>query len=154
MSAEHLISLFFFFLLQIISKDANVIVVALAAKCVGLLATGLRKKFSQYAALITLPVLEKFKEKKTNVVAALREAIDAVFLTVNKRMNLSHNFEFLGCRVPSVFLLFNSIFFAFSFDVQCQMQQSLLVEEYVKCYVASWLLFASACIAEYLILSC
>lgn len=105
LSAEHLISLFFFFLLQIISKDANVIVVALAAKCVGLLATGLRKKFSQYAALITLPVLEKFKEKKTNVVAALREAIDAVFLTVNKRINLSHNFEFLGCHVPSVFLL-------------------------------------------------
>lgn len=48
----------------------------------------------------------------------------------------------------------NLIFFAFSFDVQCQMQQSLLVEEYVKCYIASLLLFASACIAEYLILGC
>ena len=81
--------LFFFLLLQIISKDANVMVVSLAAKCIGLLATGLRKKFSQYAALIALPILEKFKEKKTNVLAALREAIDAVFLTVNKRINLS-----------------------------------------------------------------
>lgn len=59
-------------------------VVALAAKCIGLLATGLRKKFTQYSSMITSPILEKFKEKKTNVVAALREAIDAVFLTVRK----------------------------------------------------------------------
>ena len=70
-------------LLQIISKDANVVVVTLAAKCVGLLATGLRKKFSQYAPLVTTPILEKFKEKKANVLAALREAIDAIFHTVN-----------------------------------------------------------------------
>ena len=57
-------------------------VVALAAKCIGLLATGLRKKFTQYSPMITPPILEKFKEKKVNVVAVLREAIDAVFLTV------------------------------------------------------------------------
>ena len=57
-------------------------VVALAAKCVALLATGLRKKFTQYSSMIISPLLEKFKEKKTNVVSALREAIDAVFLTV------------------------------------------------------------------------
>lgn len=57
-------------------------VVALAAKCIGLLATGLRKKFMQYSPMITSPILEKFKEKKANAVAALREAIDAVFLTV------------------------------------------------------------------------
>ena len=71
-----------FFCLQIVAKDANVMVVALAAKCIGLLATGLRKKFMQYSPMITSPILEKFKEKKANVVAALREAIDAVFLTV------------------------------------------------------------------------
>ena len=59
-------------------------VVALAAKCIGLLATGLRKKFTQYSSMITAPLLEKFKEKKANVVAALREAVDAVFLTVRK----------------------------------------------------------------------
>ena len=77
-----LVSRILLFLSQIISKDANVIVVVLAAKCIGLLATGLRKKFSQYSSMITTPILEKFKEKKANVVAALREAIDAVFLTV------------------------------------------------------------------------
>ena len=68
--------------IQIIAKDANVMVVALAAKCIGQLATGLRKKFTQYSSMIMTPLLEKFKEKKTNVVAALREAVDAVFLTV------------------------------------------------------------------------
>ena len=70
------------FCFQIISKDANVMVVTLAAKCVGLLATGLRKKFTQYSSMTIPPLLEKFKEKKPNVVAALRDAIDAVFLTV------------------------------------------------------------------------
>ena len=59
-------------------------VVALAAKCIGQLATGLRKKFTQYSSMIITPLLEKFKEKKTNVVTALREAVDAVFLTVRK----------------------------------------------------------------------
>ena len=57
-------------------------VVALAAKCVGFLATGLRKKFTQYSALIIPALLEKFKEKKTNVVAALRDAVDACLATV------------------------------------------------------------------------
>lgn len=57
-------------------------VVTLAAKCVGHLATGLRKKFSTYAPMIAPAILEKFKEKKATVVAALRDAIDAVFMTV------------------------------------------------------------------------
>ena len=70
--------------IQIITKDANVIVVALAAKCIGQLATGLRKKFTQYSSMIITPLLEKFKEKKTNVVTALRETVDAVFLTVRE----------------------------------------------------------------------
>ena len=72
---------------QLIAKDANVMVVALAAKCVGLLATGLRKKFTQYSSMIIPPILEKFKEKKANVVTALRDAIDALFLTVRKALS-------------------------------------------------------------------
>ncbi|XP_015769974.1 PREDICTED: cytoskeleton-associated protein 5-like [Acropora digitifera] len=87
---------------KIISKDANVVVVSLAAKCIGLLATGLRKKFSQYAALIALPILEKFKEKKTNVVAALREAIDAVFLTTNLPAMQEDLLATLESKNPSV----------------------------------------------------
>ncbi len=58
-------------------------VVALAAKCVQGLAKGLRKKFAPYAPMIQSSILEKFKEKKLNVVIGLRDAIDAVFLTVS-----------------------------------------------------------------------
>ena len=57
-------------------------VVAIAAKCVQGLANGLRTKFGPYVPMITSAILEKFKEKKINVVLALRDAIDAVFSTV------------------------------------------------------------------------
>uniref|UniRef100_A0A8C1HHK5 Cytoskeleton associated protein 5 n=1 Tax=Cyprinus carpio carpio TaxID=630221 RepID=A0A8C1HHK5_CYPCA len=55
--------------------------VAMAAKCLAGLATGLRKKFGTYAGHVVPTILEKFKEKKPQVVQALQEAIDAVFLT-------------------------------------------------------------------------
>lgn len=87
---------------KIISKDANVVVVTLAAKCVGLLATGLRKKFSQYAPLVTTPILEKFKEKKANVLAALREAIDAIFHTTNLSAMQEDLLAALESKNPSV----------------------------------------------------
>uniref|UniRef100_A0A8B9HUE7 Cytoskeleton associated protein 5 n=1 Tax=Astyanax mexicanus TaxID=7994 RepID=A0A8B9HUE7_ASTMX len=66
---------------KVVGKDANVMLVTLAAKCLAGLATGLRKKFGTYAGLVVPTVLEKFKEKKPQVVQALQEAIDAVFLT-------------------------------------------------------------------------
>lgn len=68
---------------KIIGKDTNVMIVALAGQCVAGLAKGLKKKFSPFALAFTETILEKFKEKKTNVVSAMREAIDAVFLTTN-----------------------------------------------------------------------
>lgn len=58
-------------------------IVALAGQCVAGLAKGLKKKFSPFALAFTETILEKFKEKKVNVVSAMREAIDAVFLTVS-----------------------------------------------------------------------
>ena len=57
-------------------------VVALAGKCVTGLAKGLRKKFQAYSGLLISAIFGKFKEKKLNVVLALRDAIDAVFATV------------------------------------------------------------------------
>uniref|UniRef100_A0A673JVG3 TOG domain-containing protein n=1 Tax=Sinocyclocheilus rhinocerous TaxID=307959 RepID=A0A673JVG3_9TELE len=66
---------------KVIGKDANVMLVAMAAKCLAGLAAGLRKKFGTYAGLVVSTILEKFKEKKPQVVLALQEAIDAVFLT-------------------------------------------------------------------------
>lgn len=66
---------------KVVGKDTNVMLVALAAKCLTGLAIGLRKKFGQYAGHVVPTILEKFKEKKPQVVQALQEAIDAIFLT-------------------------------------------------------------------------
>lgn len=66
---------------KVVAKDTNVLLVALAAKCITGLATGLRKKFGTHATHVVPTILEKFKEKKPHVVQALQEAIDAIFLT-------------------------------------------------------------------------
>ncbi|XP_072291892.1 cytoskeleton-associated protein 5 isoform X2 [Eucyclogobius newberryi] len=66
---------------KVVGKDANAILVSMAAKCLAGLATGLRKKFGQYAGQVVPTILEKFKDKKPLVVQALQEAIDAIFLT-------------------------------------------------------------------------
>ncbi|XP_042209857.1 cytoskeleton-associated protein 5-like isoform X2 [Homarus americanus] len=66
---------------KMIAKDTNVMIVAQAGHCVAGLARGLKKKFSPFAQLFTETILEKFKEKKVNVVSAMREAIDAVYQT-------------------------------------------------------------------------
>ncbi|XP_031420118.1 cytoskeleton-associated protein 5 isoform X2 [Clupea harengus] len=75
---------------KVIGKDSNVMLVALAAKCVTGLAVGLRKKFGTYAGQVAPTILEKFKEKKPTVVQALQEAIDAIFLTTTLQ-NLSED---------------------------------------------------------------
>uniref|UniRef100_A0A8C5SD62 Cytoskeleton associated protein 5 n=1 Tax=Laticauda laticaudata TaxID=8630 RepID=A0A8C5SD62_LATLA len=75
---------------KVVGKDTNVMLVALAAKCLAGLASGLRKKFGQYAGHVAPTILEKFKEKKPQVVQALQEAIDAIFLTTTLQ-NLSED---------------------------------------------------------------
>ncbi|XP_028287106.1 cytoskeleton-associated protein 5 isoform X2 [Parambassis ranga] len=75
---------------KVVGKDANVILVAMAAKCLAGLATGLRKKFGTYAGHVVPTLLEKFKEKKLQVVQALQEAIDAIFFTTTLQ-NLSED---------------------------------------------------------------
>ncbi|KAG7327799.1 hypothetical protein KOW79_009405 [Hemibagrus wyckioides] len=66
---------------KVIGKDTNVMLVTLAAKCVAGLSAGLRKKFGPYAGHLVPTILEKFKEKKPQVVQALQEALDAVYLS-------------------------------------------------------------------------
>ncbi|KAM3869850.1 cytoskeleton-associated protein 5 isoform 3-T3 [Diretmus argenteus] len=75
---------------KVVGKDANVMLVTLAAKCLAGLATGLRKKFGTYSTYVVSTILEKFKEKKPQVVQALQEAIDAIFLTTTLQ-NLSED---------------------------------------------------------------
>ena len=59
------------------------LVVALAANVVKGLATGLREGFQPLVHQVLPGMLGKFKEKKMGVVTALREATDAVYLTVS-----------------------------------------------------------------------
>lgn len=89
---DHLFDVYNFllFCLQIITKDTNVIIVGIAAKCMAMLACGLKKRFETYASACIPGLLEKFKEKKQNVVLPLRDAVDAIYLSVNLEFNLSH----------------------------------------------------------------
>ncbi|XP_062405946.1 cytoskeleton-associated protein 5-like isoform X3 [Sardina pilchardus] len=75
---------------KVVGKDSNVMLVTLAAKCIAGLATGLRTKFGTYAGHVVPTILEKFKEKKPQVVQALQEAIDAAFLSTTLQ-NLSES---------------------------------------------------------------
>ncbi|PRD24913.1 UNVERIFIED_CONTAM: Cytoskeleton-associated protein 5 [Trichonephila clavipes] len=63
---------------KLITKDANVVIVGLAVKCLSNLIQGLRKKFQPYASACVPAIFEKFKEKKQNVVVPLRETIDGL----------------------------------------------------------------------------
>ena len=67
---------------KVVAKDTNVMLVAIAARTLAGLAAGLRKKFDKHSLGVVDVLLEKFKEKKTNVVEALRHCIDTVYLTV------------------------------------------------------------------------
>lgn len=128
--------------LQVVGKDTNVMLVALAAKCLTGLALGLRKKFGTYAGhvsfllispliaglnlcaccrltqltcslLVSLKVvptiLEKFKEKKPQVVQALQEAIDAIFLTVSKLLC-----TFRAALIIDLFVCLFAFFFSYT----------------------------------------
>ncbi|XP_050054425.1 protein mini spindles-like isoform X3 [Aphis gossypii] len=67
---------------KIITKDSNVVIVGIAAKCMALLANGLKKQFETYASACMPSLLEKFKEKKQNIVLPLRDAVDAIYLSM------------------------------------------------------------------------
>jgi len=47
-----------------------------------LLANGLKKRFETYASICIPALFEKFKEKKQNIVLPLRDAVDAIYLSV------------------------------------------------------------------------
>uniref|UniRef100_V5GAR1 Cytoskeleton-associated protein 5 n=1 Tax=Anoplophora glabripennis TaxID=217634 RepID=V5GAR1_ANOGL len=87
---------------KIVQKDSNVVCVALAGRCIASLATGLKKRFQTYAGFCVPALLEKFKEKKQNVVTALRDAIDAVYLTTTFETILEDVLEALNNKNPSV----------------------------------------------------
>jgi len=87
---------------KLVSKDTNVVVVGLAAKALADLANKLRKGFHAYSNSCVLVVLEKFKEKKQNVVIALREAINAFMLSTNLESVSENIVEALDSKNPQI----------------------------------------------------
>jgi cytoskeleton-associated protein 5 len=68
---------------KLVAKDSNVNVMMVAAKCIACIASGLRKDFSKHAVNCIEPCMERFKEKKQNIVDAMREACDAIYPSTN-----------------------------------------------------------------------
>ncbi|VDK33159.1 unnamed protein product [Taenia asiatica] len=64
-------------LIKVIAKDTNAILVGQSAKIVAQIANGLRKDFHPYASETVKVCLEKFKEKKSTVLSAIRSAADS-----------------------------------------------------------------------------
>lgn len=87
---------------KVLTKDTNVVLVAMAGKCIACLAKGLGKKFAPYAVSSVSSVLEKFKEKKANVVTALREAIDAIYPSTTLEALQEDLLEALNNKNPSI----------------------------------------------------
>lgn len=87
---------------KVVQKDSNVLCIALAGKCLAGLASGLKKRFQIYASATVPALLEKFKEKKANVVTAIKEAIDAVYLTTSLETILEDVLEAFNNKNPSV----------------------------------------------------
>ncbi|KAI8121731.1 Protein mini spindles [Lucilia cuprina] len=87
---------------KVTTKDTNVVLVAMAVKCLAMLAKGLGKRFSPYAMACVPSLLEKFKEKKANVVSALRDAMDAIYPSTNLEAMQEQIVESLANKNPSV----------------------------------------------------
>ncbi|GBP43034.1 Protein mini spindles [Eumeta japonica] len=87
---------------KVISKDTNVMLVAQAGRLLGVVAAGLRTKFQPYAVACIQAILDKFKEKKANVVAALREATDAIYPCTNLEAIMEDMLAAFENKNPSV----------------------------------------------------
>lgn len=83
-------------------KDANIMVVTVAANTVEALAKGLRKGFAKYRPVIMAPMMERLKEKKQTVADALGLALDAVFMSTDLSDCLEDILEFLKHKNPQV----------------------------------------------------
>ncbi|KAB5585665.1 armadillo-type protein [Coniochaeta sp. 2T2.1] len=83
-------------------KDANIMVVMLAAQCIEVLAKGLRKGYARYRGTVMEPIMERLKEKKQNVSDALSAALDAVFLSTNLTDNMEDIISHLSHKNPQI----------------------------------------------------
>ncbi|KAL0879509.1 hypothetical protein ABMA27_003252 [Loxostege sticticalis] len=120
---------------KVISKDTNVMLVALGGRLLGMVANGLRNKFQPYAVACVAAILEKFKEKKTNVVAALREAIDAIYPCTNLENIMEDMLAAFDNKNPSI-KAESALFLA---RALCHTQPAAFNKKLIKAYVAGLL---------------
>eukprot|EP01122_Echinamoeba_exundans_P007510 TRINITY_DN2334_c0_g1_i1.p1 TRINITY_DN2334_c0_g1~~TRINITY_DN2334_c0_g1_i1.p1 ORF type:complete len:1838 (+),score=410.55 TRINITY_DN2334_c0_g1_i1:67-5580(+) len=84
-------------------SDANVFVVELAIRLIGLLGRGLRKEFAQLGKSCVGGMLEKFKEKKQNVVNAIHEALERMHPHCFTLLDITEDLDGAAdSKVPSV----------------------------------------------------
>jgi cytoskeleton-associated protein 5 len=83
-------------------KDANIMVVTVAANVIEALAKGLRKSFARYRGTVLASMLERFKEKKQAVTDAISAACDAVFQSTGLQEILSDVLEAMKNKNPQV----------------------------------------------------
>lgn len=83
-------------------KDANIMVVTVAANVVEALAKGLKKGFARYRSQILPAMLERFKEKKPSVTDAIGAACDAVYASTGLGDIMADVLEALKNKNPQV----------------------------------------------------
>ncbi|MCL4126148.1 UNVERIFIED_CONTAM: hypothetical protein GTU68_000576, partial [Idotea baltica] len=120
---------------KIIGKDTNVMIIALGGQCMAGIAKGLKKRFSPYAISCMETIFEKFKEKKINVVTALREAIDAIFQSTNIEAIQEITCAALNNKNPNV-KAETASFLARSF---CYCTPTVLTKKILKLYITELL---------------
>ncbi|KAL3312259.1 Cytoskeleton associated protein 5, partial [Cichlidogyrus casuarinus] len=90
-------------LIKVVGKDTNVMLVAQAAKLLCQLAQALRKHFQPFSMATITCCIDKFKEKKPTVVAALRDLIDAAVRPIPSLDSIVEPVvEALGNKNPSI----------------------------------------------------
>ncbi|CAG9782546.1 unnamed protein product [Diatraea saccharalis] len=109
--------------------------VALGGRLLGMVASGLRNKFQPYAVACVQAILEKFKEKKSNVVTALREAIDAIYPCTNLEAIMEDMLAAFENKNPSI-KAESALFLA---RALCLTQPAAFSKKLIKAYVAGLL---------------
>jgi cytoskeleton-associated protein 5 len=65
-------------------QDPNVVVLILAIEIISKMGAGLKSSFGQYKNILLPALLDRTKEKKQNVLEALRRALDTLFSSLNR----------------------------------------------------------------------
>ncbi|KAI3638976.1 hypothetical protein MIR68_003474 [Amoeboaphelidium protococcarum] len=92
-------------LLSVLSKkvgDINIAVAVSAIQCVEKIASGLKQDFPQFKNDVKQSLLDRLKEKKQNVIQALRLALDAVYQFCKDVDVFADITPYFGNKVPQV----------------------------------------------------